>query len=176
MTHKNLYLIGYRGAGKSSVARELAEILEWEMASSDQIIVQSTGKTIAEIFSESGEEYFRDLESAVVEELSQRTKTIVDLGGGAVIRPQNRERITKSGIVVWLRAAPEVLWQRIASDPVSSAQRPQLSNSSGLEEVRKILEARHSIYADCAEHTIDTDRLSPQEIAQEVVCYMETGR
>lgn len=176
MTQKNIYLIGYRGAGKSSVARELAEILGWEVASSDQIIAQTTGKTIAEIFSESGEEHFRDLESNVVKELSQRTRTVVDLGGGAVIRPQNRERITKSGIVVWLQADPEVLWQRIASDPVSSAQRPQLSNSSGLEEVRKVLEARQSIYADCAEHTIETDQLSPQEIAQEVVCYMESGR
>ncbi|MEX0712312.1 MAG: shikimate kinase, partial [Pirellulales bacterium] len=100
----NIVLIGYRGSGKSTVARELAGRLGWPWLDADHQIEERAGKSIAAVFAEEGEERFRDLESSLLAELVERDKTVLAAGGGAVLRPANRALLRSAGKVVWLQA------------------------------------------------------------------------
>src|SRR3954468_14693913 len=116
-----IFLIGYRGTGKTSVARELAARLGYDWIDADEIVEQEAGKTIATIFAEDGEAAFRDWESRVVDELSRRRRTVVALGGGAVLREENRKAIAAVAPVVWLTAAVDTILTRLAADPGTSS-------------------------------------------------------
>src|SRR5262245_31375942 len=123
----NLLLIGYRGTGKSTVAHLLAERLGWRSVDSDERIEELAGCSIADIFASQGEGAFRDLESQVVAELAAGDQTVLSLGGGAVLRPENRATLAAAGPMVWLTASPETLWGRIQADPETAARRPNLT-------------------------------------------------
>jgi shikimate kinase len=170
---KNLYLIGYRGAGKSEVARILAGLLEREHFCVDREIQAEQNRSIAGIFTDFGEARFRQLEQEKVRQASERSGLIVDLGGGAVLDAENRHRIA-SGICVWLKAKPETLDSRIRADQQSATSRPALTDQPGLAEVRAVLAERESLYAECADYEIDTDRLSPFEVGQQIVSWLAT--
>src|SRR5262245_50146085 len=100
---KVLFLIGYRGSGKSNVARLLAENLGWSWADADAVLEQKYGRTIRQIFAEEGEAGFRDKETAVLGDLTQLDKHVVATGGGIVLRPENRAQL-RTGKVAWLAA------------------------------------------------------------------------
>src|SRR5436190_19410550 len=100
----NLFLIGYRGSGKTTVAAALAQRLGWPWIDADVELERRAGRSIKEIFATEGEAGFRDRESATLANLAQRDGWIVALGGGAVLREQNRQAIAGRGKVVWLRA------------------------------------------------------------------------
>ena len=168
----NLYLIGYRGAGKSEVAARLSEILDRKCFAVDRFIQQQQNLTIDAIFSEGGEKRFRELESEMIRKVAQERDWIVDLGGGAVVARSNRELIKNSGKCVWLKAAPEVLWQRIQDDEATIQSRPALTEKSGIDEVRDVLRQREPIYAECAEFEIETDHLNPLEVAQQIASWL----
>ncbi len=165
----NIYFIGYRGTGKTTVAKLVAQQLQREWIDADVELQDRAKKTIAEIFSEEGEDKFRQLESEVVKDLAREKNSVVALGGGAILRCENRERINASGKTVWLTASPEVLYSRIYSDEASAAQRPDLTNQGGLEEIRSVLEKRLPLYQQCADVTVSTESGSPESIANEVV-------
>ena len=102
-----------------------------------------TGKTIAEIFSELGENAFRDLESEQIARLSKRLQpVVVSLGGGAILRAENRECISQLGLTVWLQASPENICDRISKDTNTQSRRPKLSKLGDLDEIRTILAQR----------------------------------
>jgi shikimate kinase len=130
-----IFLIGYRGTGKSSAARELAARLEFAWVDADDVVEQDAGKTIAAIFADEGEAAFRDLESRVVATLSRKRRTVVALGGGAVLREENREAIRAAGPVVWLTASVETIFQRLAAHDLSASRRPDLTASGGRVEI-----------------------------------------
>lgn len=165
----NLFLIGYRGSGKTTVAEQLGVLLEWPWVDADEELERRAGKSIQQIFSESGEGAFRDLESAIVAELAQRNNHVIALGGGAVLREQNLTALQGRGKMIFLRAKAETLHERIIADPTTDARRPNLTSSGGLEEIRELLAARTPIYERCAGLTIDTDGLSPAEIARDII-------
>ena len=100
----NIVLIGYRGTGKSVVARRLEVVLGWESMDSDVEVERRTGKSISEIFEQQGEEAFRDSESQVIADLAKRDKIVLAVGGGAVLRKANREVLGATGKIVWLQA------------------------------------------------------------------------
>jgi shikimate kinase len=127
-----------------------------------------TGRSIREIFAESGEQAFRDLESAVVADLAGLDRHILALGGGAVLRAQNRQAMVGRGKVVWLKATPETLAARIAADPTTTARRPNLTGQGGLEEIRQLLASREPIYQACADLAVDAAGDSPENIAQQI--------
>jgi len=108
----NVYLIGYRGTGKTTVARLLADNLGWKAVDSDEEIVRRSGTTIAEIFATEGEAGFRDREAQVIAELCEGDRLIVALGGGAIVREENRQLITRQGLTIWLQASPQTLYNR----------------------------------------------------------------
>ena len=175
MPQTTLALIGYRGTGKTTVARLLAGKLAYDWVDADVEVEFRAGKSIATIFEESGEQAFRDLESAVVADLCQRERTVLALGGGAILREENREQIAKCGNVVWLQASAEAIGERILGDPTTAQRRPNLTNRGGRTEIEQMLAQREPIYRACATLEVDTEDKDPAEIADEIVAAIQTA-
>jgi shikimate kinase len=166
----NLVLIGYRGTGKSTVGRLLANRCKWAFVDADEELEQRAGRSIREIFAVDGEEAFRELESHVVADLLRGDEQTVALGGGAVLRAENRQAITaKANRVVWLKASAATLYRRIRGDATSQERRPNLTAGGGLKEVVHLLTVREPLYRECAEFTVDTEGKTPEQIAHEIV-------
>jgi shikimate kinase len=164
----NLYLIGYRGSGKTVVGSKLAKRLDLPHYDSDDLVEQQSGQTIQQIFAMSGEVEFRRLESEVIRSLHRLQPAVVSLGGGAILAPENRDQLKSSGRLVWLKAAAEVLYARIANDPTSAQRRPQLTAMGGWEEVETVLRQREPIYSACADFTVEVGELSPVEVTETI--------
>lgn len=158
----NIVLCGMMGSGKTTVAAEL-EKLGYKVIDTDAQIVEKHG-SIDKIFAEHGEEYFRDAETQVVREVAQKNDgAVISLGGGCVLRQENVKNLKAGGKIFYLRAKAETLIKRLKGDTT----RPLLKG--GLEErVRSILAVRSGIYEGVADFIIDTDELSPAEIAIEI--------
>ena len=165
----NIALIGYRGSGKSSVARLLALKLGWPWVDADVEIELRAGKSIAAIFADDGETAFRDLEGDVVWELASRDQTVIALGGGAVLRPQNRESLRRRCWIAWLSATPETLCERIAGDAATQTKRPNLTSQGGIAEIIELLDERTPIYRQCAHFQADTEGKTPEDVAGEIL-------
>lgn len=164
----NVVLIGYRGCGKTTVGRLLAERLEHAFVDTDAMIVERASRTIAAIFAEQGEDVFRDMEADAIADASARSDIVLSAGGGAVLRDDNVRRLRACGTVFWLTADAETLWSRIQSDATSAANRPALTDKVGLEEVRQILRDRAARYEECAHHRIDVADRTPAQIADTI--------
>lgn len=160
------YLTGYRGSGKSSVGKKLAELLNRPFIDLDLAIQTTAKKTIKEIFAERGELGFRDLEQAELEKVSALPKSVISLGGGAILREANRAILKQTGFTIWLQASPEVLWNRISQDQATQQQRPNLTQFQGLEEVRHVLAERTPIYQSVAQYSINVESESVEKIAK----------
>ena len=165
----NLFLIGYRGSGKTTVAAALAELLGWPWIDADTELERRVGKTIKQIFADQGELAFRDLESTILGDLVAGEQQIVALGGGVVLREQNRRALASRGQIVWLRASPEVLFARINDDATTAERRPNLTGQGGLAEIRNLLAERTPLYSACADLTIDAENRSPADIARQII-------
>jgi shikimate kinase len=165
----NVLLIGYRGTGKSAVARHLALGLGCDWVDADVELELRAGRSIAAIFADAGEAAFRELESAVLADLLRRQCTVIALGGGVVLRDENRKRLRSAGNVVWLTADPETIHRRLAEDPVSLARRPPLTAAGGLDEIRHLLAVRTPLYQECANWIVDTEYKNPAEVAAEIL-------
>ncbi|MDX1948342.1 MAG: shikimate kinase [Pirellulaceae bacterium] len=164
----NLFLIGYRGSGKSTVAARLAEIVGWPWLDADAVLEERAGRTIKQIFADGGEAAFRDLEAAVLADLAAGDRRILALGGGAILREANRRILAQRGFTVWLRAAPEVLHERIHADPLTGERRPNLTGMGGLDEIRTLLAQRTPLYEACAQWSVAADTASAEEIAHRI--------
>ncbi|MFN0020462.1 MAG: shikimate kinase [Pirellulaceae bacterium] len=170
----NLYLIGYRGSGKTSVAAELGKLLGWPWLDADVEIERRAGKTIKQIFDTSGEQTFRDLEAAVVADLAKLESHVVALGGGAILREESRQAIRGSGKAVWLQASAAILFQRIGGDASTAARRPNLTAVGGLAEVERLLAIRSPIYAACADLTLDAEQSAPAALAGQIADWLRS--
>jgi len=163
--NKNIILIGFMGTGKTTVGLRLAESLGWTFTDTDKQIEELTGKSIPEIFAEEGEEYFRQLETEVLERLRSRDRLVVSTGGGAVLRAANREAMLRSGLVVALKADADTIISRVRGD----ANRPLLAGD--LEgKVKQILHDRAGAY-DFAHVVIDTSHMAVEEIVQAILAH-----
>lgn len=170
-----LFLIGYRGCGKSTIGKIVAQRLGWRLLDTDAMIVSAAGTSIAEIFHRQGEAEFRRLETdAIAKAIADPAPTVVSLGGGAPINPTNQSMLRVSGKTVWLRANPATLWQRIRLDEQTASQRPDLTQQGGLAEVEEILRLRTPIYRECCDKIVDVDHASPESIVEIVVAWFES--
>jgi len=167
-----LFLIGARGTGKTTVARLVAERLGWQFYDADSLLEERACKTIRHIFADEGESAFRDRESALLAELAGLSACVVATGGGVVLRTENRALLAR-GEIVWLRAPPAVLWNRLQDDPITADRRPDLAQG-GLAEIEDIVRARSPLYESCADYSIDTDMLSPREVAELIVSWLRS--
>jgi shikimate kinase len=158
-------LIGYRGSGKSTVGKRLADRLWQPFVDTDELVIKKAGKNIREIFESSGEPGFRELEAQAVVDVCRLAEHVIALGGGAVLREENRRAIKDAGLkVIYLRCEPEELLKRIEADPATAATRPSLTGlGGGIEEVRKLLAEREPIYRSVMTAELDVTHLSPQD-------------
>ena len=173
-TMPNLYLIGYRGCGKTTVARLLSALLRIPAIDADEHLEQTAGKTIREIFALEGEDGFRNRESDTVQELTQRAGLICSWGGGVILRETNRAALRSEGKIVWLKAKAETLLARIEQDPTTGERRPNLTSAGGIDEIRHLLTIRESQYAATADFILDVDDLSPAQIAAEIASWFQS--
>jgi shikimate kinase len=173
MSHEDssrpIYLVGFRGAGKTSVARILAEKLSREWIDADAEAEKCAGCTIAELFQREGEQTFRDLEVDVLRRLVRTKDAVISTGGGAVLRQENRKLLKETGFVAWLKASPETIERRLEKDPTSAAMRPTLTGRPLGEEIRCLLEERDPYYREVADVEIDTEGLDPDAVADRVL-------
>jgi len=167
--NRHIYLIGYRGSGKTSVGRILGKLLQMPVLDSDDWLEQHTAKSIRDIFASDGELHFRMLETNAIKTLSRLpVPHVFSLGGGAVVRGENVDMIHQSGWVVWLKASPVQLYSRIHSDHSTADRRPALTTLSGLDEIESLLTFRSPIYASAANLSIETDDRTAADIAEEI--------
>ncbi|RMF77840.1 MAG: shikimate kinase [Nitrospirae bacterium] len=161
---RNLVLVGFMGAGKTTVGRLLAARLGWPVVDTDELIEARAGKRIAEIFAAEGEAAFRDLESAVAAELAGLRRTVITTGGGIVERPENRAALRAAGEVVYLRARPETLYGRVRG----SRHRPLLQVADPEARIRELLARRAPLYEE-ADRIVDTDGLSLEAVVERIL-------
>src|ERR1017187_2159836 len=166
----NLALIGFMGAGKTSVGRLVAEQLHFDYLDTDELIVSRTGRTIAEIFKTGGEPAFRARESQMVGELTSRTKTVIATGGGLPVNPANLASLKTHALVVCLWASPEKIWERVRNQ----THRPLLHDPDPQKKIRDLLAAREQFYKQ-AGVLLNTDIRSAREVAQQVVHQFRTA-
>ena len=163
----HLFLIGYRGSGKTTVGESLGGLMNRPFVDADVVLEADAEMTIRDIFAAEGEAGFRNRETATLRKLTAGPEAIIATGGGIVLRPENRE-LLRSGFVVWLTAEPELLWHRIQIDPTTGDRRPNLTASGGLDEVRSVLLAREPLYRETAHLTVDASR-SPELVAADIL-------
>ena len=166
--HARVFLTGYRGTGKTTVARLLADAIGWKWVDTDDLVEQAAGTSIAEFFAERGEPAFRELEQQVVIEATDLSQTVIALGGGAILSDASRERIDLAGPIVWLTADAKTLAARLAADATTGARRPNLTAQGGLAEIEQVLAQRAPIYRASADLEISTMRRSPASIVDEI--------
>lgn len=167
---RNVLLIGFMGAGKTTVGLKLSWKLKLPVEDTDKLIERKEGKSISEIFQTDGEEAFRKMETELLREISQRPyQRILSVGGGTPVREENRELLRKCGLVVYLRLRPETVWERVKGDNT----RPLLQCEDPLGRIRQLMEARKEAYESCANVIIDVDELTPQECADQVMKAIE---
>ena len=167
----NLVLIGYRGTGKSTVAKLLAARLGLDVVSLDQEIVREAGRPIPEIVAQHGWPHFRDLEAAVTKRIAAYDRLIIDAGGGVILRPDNVANLKRGGTLFWLLAAVAVIVARIEG----GSERPALTaGKTFTEEVADVLRDRTPLYAAAADHQIDTDTRTPEQVATEIAALFTT--
>ena len=173
-----LTLIGYRATGKTSLARILAERLDWDWIDADVEIERRAGKSIARIFAEEGEPAFRDFEAQVIADLCRRDRLVLAAGGGAPLRPESRRAMRAAGKVVWLTARPETILARMTADATTTARRPNLTDKTPLEEVVALLKEREPVYREAADWAVDTEGKTPELLAEEILgkCKMKKAK
>ena len=162
-------LIGLPGSGKSTVGRHLAKRLHVPFLDSDHVIEQRLGCSIREYFDREGEDRFRDIEEAVIDELTAAPSGVLSTGGGAVLRPQNRRHLRDRGTVVYLNSSPEDIYKRLRHD----TQRPLLQVADPLGKLRDLHAARDPLYREVAHFTVDTGRPSVATLVNMIVMQLE---
>ncbi|MCD6586142.1 MAG: shikimate kinase [Desulfobacteraceae bacterium] len=162
----NIVLIGYRGTGKSEVGVIVADRLKMDCVGMDTEILDRAGMPIPEIVKKFGWPRFRDMESEIARELSEQDNIVIDTGGGVIERPENIAALQKNAVILWLKASVEVIVSRIKD----GTQRPALTDGKTFtEEVAEVLSRRTSKYATAAQYDIDTDQLTPEQVADRVI-------
>lgn len=160
----SLWLIGMMGSGKSSVGRALADRHGRRFVDTDDVVTRRMGCSIGEFWGEHGEAAFRDMESAAVAEIAAGEPRIVATGGGVVLAQANIAAMRASGFVVWLKASPETLADRVATN----ARRPLLRDVDPLGKLTEILEARTTQYEAAAHAVVATDGLEMETVIDRI--------
>jgi len=170
-------LIGYRGTGKSTVARLLADRMAVPWVDADEALEERTGCTIAALVEHRGEAAFRDAEAGVLAGLLATFTGVLATGGGAVLREENRRRLRESGgPVVWLTAPADAIRARLAADPSTPQRRPALGGGDVLGEVEAALREREPLYRACADWVIDASAATPEDVVGEIMARMRRAQ
>ncbi|MEJ2454305.1 MAG: shikimate kinase AroK [Candidatus Thiodiazotropha sp.] len=171
MSINNLFLVGPMGAGKTTVGRQLSEILRMEFVDSDHEIQHRTGVDIPTIFEFEGEEGFRNREQVVIDELTAKEGIILATGGGAILREVNRLHLSSRGFVVYLQCTPEQQFERTHRDK----NRPLLQTENPLEKLQSLMRVRDPLYRQTADLVISTEGRNTQSVVREIIKRLESS-
>jgi shikimate kinase len=168
----NIVLIGYRGTGKSVVGKLVSERLQMKCIAMDSRIVEKAGMSIPDIVDNHGWTTFRDMESEVTRELAELDDIIIDTGGGVIERPENIDVLQANSCIIWLKASVDAIVSRIQG----GTERPSLTGEKSFtEEVAEVLEARTPKYKSAAQYEIDTEQLTPEQVADRIIQIWNKG-
>lgn len=161
----NIVLIGFMGAGKSTISDFLRTVFAMEVVEMDQIIAEREGMSISDIFETYGEEYFRNLETELLIEMQSKTNVVISCGGGVPMRERNVVEMKKNGRVVLLTAKPETILNRVKDNH----DRPLLEGNKNVDFIAELMEKRREKYQAAADIVIETDGKDKLEICEELV-------
>ena len=161
----NIVLIGFMGAGKSTISDYLSTVFDMEIVEMDQLIADREEMSIPDIFETYGEEYFRNLETNLLVEMQEKKNTVISCGGGAALRKNNVQEMKKNGRVVLLTASPQVIYERVKD----SNDRPVLNGRKNVEGISELMEQRREKYEAAADIVIQTDNKTVLQICEELV-------
>lgn len=162
---ENIYLIGFMGCGKSTVAFRLKKDHGMHLVEMDSQIEREAGMPISQIFAERGEMCFRNMETELLRQLAGRKDMVVSCGGGAAMREENVQLMKKSGRVVLLTASPETILERVSR----SSHRPLLEGKKNVRDIAALMEQRRPAYEAAADLEVSTDGKTPDEICSEIL-------
>jgi shikimate kinase len=168
----NLYLVGYRCAGKTSVGGLLSDALGWTFVDMDQQLAAEAGMPIEDIVAARGWQHFREIEKCLLEELSKTARQVIATGGGVVTAASNISAMRASGRVVWLQVSSAVAAERMVDDGNTASQRPPLSGEDAFAEIESVLRERLPLYEQAMHFRVETDNLTPNEIADSILAWM----
>ena len=161
---RNIFLIGYMGTGKSTVAAFISKEYGLDVMEMDEMLVQKEKMSISDIFRTHGEEYFREVETNLLKEICMLKNQVVSCGGGVVLRSQNIEEMKRCGTIVLLSASPETILERVKED----GSRPLLQGNKNLAFITDMLEQRRPKYEGAADIVVQTDGKSVSNICKEI--------
>ncbi len=165
----NIFLIGYRGSGKTAVGNSLSDIIEWPFIDTDFKVVEEEGMTISEIVDKKGWDYFREKESAVLKKVCAQDKQIVATGGGVILNEENVINMKNNGKIVWLKVNFATVKNRILIDSKTKDFRPSLTAKELDEEIKETLLLRKPYYEKAMDFYIDTDNLDIDGVCKAVI-------
>lgn len=161
----NIVLIGFMGAGKSTISSYLRDMFAMDVVEMDQVIAEKEGMSISDIFEMYGEEYFRDAETNLLIEMQSQTNVVISCGGGVPMRERNVVEMKKNGKVVLLTAKPETILDRVKDNH----DRPLLENNKNVPFIAELMGKRREKYEAAADIIIETDGKSKLEICEEII-------
>ena len=167
-----VYLIGFMGVGKTTVAKELSGRLRLPLVDTDEAIVEREGRSIPEIFEREGEKIFREKETRMLRALSESGAKIVSCGGGIAMREENRDIMAAHGVTVLLKASPGTIPERVKGDD----NRPLLAGKKNVTAIAAMMEERRPAYEAAANLQIPVDGRTPAEIAEEIADRISSER
>lgn len=164
MDKGNIFLIGFMGAGKSTIARMLSKEWNASLIEMDETIEKEEQMSIPKIFETYGEEHFRDLERRLIQRITKEGGAVVSCGGGAVLREDNVRTMKENGRIVYLSATPETIYHRVRY----STNRPLLNGNMNVEFISELMERRRAVYESAADIEIITDGLEKKQIVERI--------
>ena len=163
---KNIVLMGFMGAGKTTIGKKLAKALEYEFVDTDEWIEKEQDRKISDIFAEDGEAVFRDMETDLLKRLQNREeKFVLSIGGGMPVREENRALLRNLGIVIYLKTSKEEIIRRVSGDK----NRPLLQGGDLEEKVTSLMNAREQIYVETAHVEVITDGKAPSKVVENIM-------
>ena len=163
---KNIVLMGFMGAGKTTIGKKLAKALEYEFIDTDEWIEKEQGRKISDIFAEDGEAVFRDMETDLLKRLQEsEEKFVLSIGGGMPVREENRALLRNLGSVIYLKTSKAEIIRRVSGDK----NRPLLQGGDLEEKVTNLMNAREQIYVETAHVEVITDGKNPLEVIEEII-------
>ncbi len=165
----NIFLIGYRCTGKTTIGRLLSQKLARPFIDTDQQVEKKCGQPIAQIVAESGWDGFRDAEKKILKQVCASENQVVATGGGIILDPANIALMKKTGVVIWLQADLQTIESRLAEDAQTKAQRPSLTGGGLLDEIAQVLVARGPLYTRAMDVAIDTGEGTPQDCCAKAI-------
>ncbi len=166
----NIVLIGMSGVGKTKVGQYISKKLEMTLFDTDNIIETKYGITISDIFSNFGEQYFRSLENKIIEDVSKYNNSVISTGGGVVLNSINIYNLKKNGIIFWLKADLNTIYNNLKKDSSSANTRPLLGNGLNLKErIEQLYGEREKLYASNSDYVVQVDGRTIEDVGDEII-------